>query len=258
MSPKKIDVAVLLVFIVLVSLYTYFARDLFIGKAIFPALLSTLVTSIYLGLRAKKPWLKIIVSSLIFGALFGFIFEFFQEFNSGYHIVSTIFPKLFGVIPLDNLLGHTLMTFSTLVFYEHFVNKKTSHKISKKIALVLVPALLVAGLIVFAFYFKPEWLLLKYPYLTLGVAAIVPPIFLALTKRGFAKDMALMVLFFFVNYFIIEIFAVKLNWWVYPGNYIGWITITFPGITFPLEELFFWMMFYAASLVSYYKLFIDN
>lgn len=45
--------------------------------------------------------------------------------------------------------------------------------------------------------------------------------------------------------------------WVYEGNnYIGWISLF--NTSFPFEELFFWMMFYAASIVSYYELFIDD
>jgi len=42
----------------------------------------------------------------------------------------------------------------------------------------------------------------------------------------------------------------------YPGNnYVGWVNLF--GITFPIEELLFWMLFYAASLVSYYELAVD-
>ena len=75
-------------------------------------------------MKWKKNWKKIIISTLVFGGLFGFIFEFIAEFNHAYSVISTITPfKIFGVLPIDNVLGHMMMTMLTVVFYEHFVDR---------------------------------------------------------------------------------------------------------------------------------------
>ena len=69
--------------------------------------------------------------------------------------------------------------------------------------------------------------------------------------------MALISIYFFSLYFFAELTAVNLNWWIYPGNnYIGWVTVF--NTTFPFEEFFFWMMFYAATLISYYEVWVNN
>jgi hypothetical protein len=50
---------------------------------------------------------------------------------------------------------------------------------------------------------------------------------------------------------------VRLGYWAYPGTqYIGSVTLF--GTTFPFEELFFWMLFYAPTLVAFYELFVSN
>ena len=257
MSAKTIDVVVLIFLVLLGSLYTFLTRDLFIGKGLISAVVLAIPGVIYLGLRGKKHWKKIIISTLIFGALFGFIFEFIQEFNNSYHVVSSVFPKILGVVPLDNILGHIIMAFGTLVFYEHFVDRRKSSGISRHIYFVLLPTLFIIPLVLIVFFVNPELLKIPYPYLYAGVAAIIPTIILGFSRPAFVKDMAVTAIFFFFLYFIYEIFAVKYSWWIYPGNnYIGQVSII--GITYPFEELFFWMMFYAASLVSYYELFVDE
>lgn len=254
---KKIDILILIIFLLFGNLYSYITRDLYIGKALFSGIVFILFPAIYLGLRSKKFWKKIILSTIIFGGLFGFFFEFIQELNGSYHVVSSVLPKIFNIIPIDNILGHMMMTFLTLVFYEHFIDRKKSSHLSKNIFFALLPALSVIFLSLVIFFIKPDLLIISYSYFYMGIAAIIPPIFLGFSKPIFIKDMAVTAIYFFFLYFFVEIFAVKFGWWIYPGNsYVGQIYIF--GITYPFEELFFWMMFYAASLVSYYELFVDN
>ncbi len=257
MSSKRIDIMVLIFLLGIGSLYSYLTRDLYIGKAVFSGAVFTILPALYLGYRDKKNWRKIIIATLIFGMLFGFFFELIQEFTRSYSVVSQVFPKILGIVPIDNVLGHMMMTFLTLTFYEHFVDRKKSRHISKRVifALILAGAANVAALLLLRF--MPAALITPYPYFFMGICAISFPIFLGMTRPIFIRDMAVSSIYFFFLYLIIEIFAVKLKWWIYPGNnYVGYVSIL--GISFPFEELFFWMMFYAASLISYYELFIDE
>lgn len=258
MNGKKLDIIVLICLLIFSVVYANITKDLYIGKSAIAGLFYTILPAIYLGFRKRKNWRKIIISTLVFGALLGFIFEFVAEFNKSYSVISVLFPfKLFGVLPPDNIIGHMMMTFLTIVFYEHFVDREIHSGISKNFFHALLPTIFVAIFVLFAFLFKPELITLKYSYFYMGVVAIIPPIYLGFTQPKFIKNMALTAIYFFFFYFIAEIFAVKLNYWIYPGNnYIGWVSVF--GATFPFEELIFWMMFYAASLVSYYELFIDD
>jgi len=65
-----------------------------------------------------------------------------------------------------------------------------------------------------------------------------------------------MMFFFFFVWFLAEIVVLKTAGWTFPGQYIGMVTIL--GVTFPLEELFFWMLWYSVTIISYYEFFLDD
>lgn len=255
---KKIDIIILIIFLFLGVTYANFTKGLYVGRSAISGFFLTIPPTIYLSLRKKKNWHKIAISTLLFGGVFGFIFEFIAEFNQSYSVISVLFPfKLFGVLPLDNILGHMMMTLLTIVFYEHFVDREINHHISKNLPHALLPSLFAIVFILFAFFFRQSLIRFSHPYFYMGIAAIIPPIYLGFTRPQFIKSMILTAIYFFFFYFVVEILAVRLRYWIYPGdNYIGWVTVF--NTTFPFEELFFWMMFYAASLVSYYELSVDD
>lgn len=257
MMSKKHDLLILILLIFLGVMYATLTQSLFIGRATISGAVSLILPVIYLGLRKKKNWPKIFVSTLVFGGIFGFIFEFVMEYNRAYSVVSTLFPfKVFGVMPIDNVLGHMMMTCLTVTFYEHFIDREKHHSISKNLWHAVLPGVAAVAIIIITFFVKPDVLTMRYPYLYGGIAAISAPLYLAYKRPQFIRNMAETAAYFFFFYFIIELFAVNLKYWIYPGNnYIGWVT--FMNITFPFEELFFWMLFYAATLVSYYELFVD-
>lgn len=258
-NGKRLDVFVLILLLSVSSFYAYVTKDLFAGKALFVAIMFLVPPIIYMGLRGgHKNWEKILVSTLVFGGLFGFSLDFIAEYTRTWTVTSLIFPiRILGVNSLENLIGIMLMTALTVVFYEHFVDREKNHHVSKHLIYAVLPAIFVIAYLLFVFFYQPTLLHAKYPYLIMGIFAITPTITLSFIKPNLIKKMAITAIYFFFLYFIIELFAVSYGWWVFKGNnYIGWIT--FFGIAFPFEELFFWMLFYAASIVSYYELFIDD
>jgi hypothetical protein len=254
---NRIDFIVVVILITLATLYSIIIpKDIFIGKSLVCGAFLLVPSVIYLGFRKPKNWAKILFASFIFGTLFGFIFEFIAEYNLAYSVVSTVHPfRILGVLPIDNVIGHTMMVLMTLVFYQHFVDTRTNHKISRNFLKALIPAcvVLVGILILYIFNLLPQ---LRYTYAVMGSFAIIAPLYLAIRKPQFIKNMAITGVFFFFLYLVIEIVAVRNNWWIYPHTeYIGWVELI--GYRFPIEELLFWMLFYAATLVSYFEIFID-
>lgn len=255
-SAKRID---LLVLVALVA--AAFVCNLILvknAKADIGFSLFIIPGALYLGRRApKKPWRKILLSTLVFGGLFGLFFEFTQESTQSYEIVSRIFPKIAGVVPFDNVLAHMLMAFLTFIFYEHFINRRPNNNISPRIKYVASIASVLIIAEIFIHYFHPGLFQVRYPYLYFGTLAIMPPFILAYRHPAYARDLTLIVPFFFYLYMMIEIVAVRYDWWIYSGdNYIG--NVQLGSMVFPFEELFYWMLFYAAALVSYYKIFADS
>lgn len=256
MTSKKFDLLIMLWLVVIAALYAYVFHASYLGKPLIAATVYLVPSIWYLGVRKKKNWKKVIASTIVFGGLFGFFFEFIMEYTGSYNVTAIVFPKLFNVVPIDNIVAHMMMTCLTVTFYEHFIDREKHKALSKNLKFAVLPAIFAIALELIIFFNRPELLQLQYPYFYLGIAAILPTIFLGYKKPVFIKNMLETALFFFFVYFILELLAVAFNYWIYPGNYIGWVS--FFQFTFPIEELFFWMLFYAASIVSYYELFIDE
>jgi len=259
LSGKKLDAVVLIGLTGLSFLYAYLTANLYIGKPFFVFLFYTVTVVPYLSIRQKKDWKKIILATILFGVVFAFFLDFVAEFTQTWTVVSRVFEqKILGVVPIDNILAYMMMTLWTIVFYEHFVNDKKNKEVSPNFLFGLLLGLSAVAVTLVIYIIQPSFLLqLRYPYFYMGLAAITPTILLAIKKPNMIKKMAITTSYFFVLYLILELFAVDYSYWIYTGdNYIGRITVF--GRTFPFEEFFFWMMFYAASLVSYYEIFIDD
>ena len=239
-------------------LFIYLTKDLYVGKPLVAFALFFPIAVVYLGKRQRKQWKKIFLASLVFGGLFGFFFEFFQEYNRSYSILPSIFPfKILGVIPPDNLFAHIMMTAFTMIFYEHFVGFKKNSIIPRKFFFLALIALLVDIGVIILFLNNPASLKIKYSYAILGGIAVIAPIYLSFKNTEFIKKAAPVSYYFFFIYFIIELFAVKYNWWVYQSeSYIGWVNVF--GLRFPFEELFFWMIFYAPVLIAFREMFLEK
>lgn len=256
-ATKKTDLLVLAVLGILAYCYCRLTLDMYIGRGLFGGAVFTLPAVIYLGLRSSKPWRKIFVSTLLFGGLLGFFFEFVQEFNQSYAVVNTVFPKLLGVVPLDNVLGHMMMALLAFTFYEHFISKNKDDLPSSRVKYAVALAVFMPAAVVALYYIDPSMLSFNYSYAYLGAVAILPPMIYAYRHPKLASELTLMIPYFFILYLVVEQVAVKHGWWVYPGQYyIGQVTL-FEAV-YPIEELLFWMLCYAAALISYYKIFIDR
>ncbi len=242
----------------LVALYSLLTQGTPLGKPLLLGAFYSGFITLYLGWREPKNWRKITMAVVLFGVIFPFFLDFIAEFTLTWSTVVRVFEaKIFGVVPVDNILGYMVMTLATVVFYEHFLDDERDPRISSNLIFGVVPGLVAVGLLLVIYFVCPELLHQRYPYLCLGLAAITPPIILAKERPKLIRKMVATAAYFFVMYFIIELFAVSYDWWIYTGdNYIGWVTIF--GRTFPFEEFFFWMMFYAASTVSYYEIFVDD
>ena len=258
MNRKLRDLLVVILFMIGGVWYATLMRDTIFGKAAVVGFMYFIPASIYLGIVKKKFWKKILVATVLFGGIFGFIFEFVQEYTGMYTVLSSLFPfKIFGVLPVDNVVGHLEMTFFTFVFYEHFLSHERSSHVSKHLIFALIPGIVVMLSIILLYYISPSLLKIPYSYLLFGLTAIIPTFFLAITQPKYIKNMAEIAAFFFFVYFVFEVIALSFGYWTFAGDsYIGWVQ--FLNLQFPFEELVFWMLFYAATLVAYYELFIDQ
>ena len=254
MMSKKVDLLIVFVLLGITAIVSL----VFDFKPLIISLSYLLLPSIYLILREKKNFWKIFWAVIIFGIIFGLGFDFIVTLNEGWVVTRLVFPfRLFGFYPLiDDILAFMLMTLFMVVFYEHFLDDEKNRRISRNLKWVLFLSLIVLVFIFIVYIINPNLLRVPYTYLVSGLFAIAFPLAVCLYRPRFLEKFLKLAAFFFVVWFVLELAALKGGGWIFPGEYIGMVEIF--GLRFPFEELFFWMMWYAAAIVSYYEVFIDD
>lgn len=253
---KKLDLIVVALIFLISILYSFVFKDFYIGKALWVGAIGGIPSVIYLGIREKKNWIKIGIATIIFGGIFGFFFEFLAELNNSYEVIERVFPRIFGVMPLDNVLGHVMMALLTFTFYQHFIKRDADQKMSRFVNYALILGAIFVCLELVLFFINPQILNIHYEYAMFGSLALIPVVYIAIRRPWNIPNILKLTPYFFIQYFIVEISAISNSWWAYPGQYyLGWVSVF--GLRFPAEELFFWMIFYAPFLVACYELFLE-
>lgn len=256
---KKLTIDYLVFVLILIPLlvFPWFVDDPLYSNTLVWSLVLTIPTSIYLGIRKKKEWKKILAGSFVFGVLFGFILEFIANITNTWQEPVIFAPRILGVTTVQSVLFYPVMTFFILVFYDHFFNEEVSHGVSKNIFKAIIPSLFVITLLIYLFITEPLILNIPYAYLILGLLAIVIPIVHSIRKRKLFLRYVNLAFSLFILFFIVEVIGVMFGYWSFPGtDYLALITVF--NQTFPVEEIIFWMFFYPATIASYYEEFIDD
>lgn len=219
-----------------------------------------ILPSLYLFLCNPRPLKRILLASLLFGTIFAFPFDFLSLFNKAWsepteQLVFKI--KILNVMPIDHFIWFFFWVFLIVVFYEHFIERDKSDKISANYYKygILPMAVATAGMLL-AFFIKPTLLSLDYAYLFLGFLTLIPFVFLTFRRPVLLSKFLKVAPFFFFLYFLFELTALKLGQWNYPGRYIG--QVNFFGVVFPFEEFFFWILMSSTIILSYYELYVDD
>lgn len=164
--------------------------------------------------------------------------------------------KILGVVQFDVLVWFFFWVMYFILFYEHFVDDERYKKISKNAPKVFYFGVFVAILIIIIYFLKQDLLRSNYTYfrLCLGVLAIF--ILISLKKQKLVKKILPISGFFFFVYLSHEIVSLTLNQWSFPGQYLG--MVPFWGVSFPIEELIFWICFSSTIGATYYEVSFDD
>jgi len=135
------------------------------------------------------------------------------------------------------------LIYSTIILYEHFLDKGKHELVDKRMKYIMWPLLSALSLFLITLFTKPEIVSLKFAYFYIGIFFFLLPTvsFLSFFPRLISKYIKI-ALYFFIISFLFEITAIQLNQWTFPGsNFIGWIQIF--GFRFPVEEFFVYFVF---------------
>lgn len=253
-QTKKID----LIFLIFYPFFATFVSFIFNINYFFSVLVFFGLPSVFLSLRAKKYVGHTVIYSLIYAIPFVIILDYICHVTNIWLIPYSIFKvRLLGYVTFDIILWGIFFTYFIIMFYRYFFGEDAPHRIYVKNTTPLVILLSFLLSIFFTLYiFSPSSLRIPYFYLVFGITLALIP--LSITCFLFRKMRYVFVkvgLYFFVFNLLYEITAIKLRLWEFPreGKSVGWIN--FLGVSFPFEELFFWIMLGAPAILSWFILF---
>ncbi len=258
------DIGVMVVW-PLIAFFTASSIDVGILGSIFLFFISP---AIYLSFVAPKYIQRALVFSFITAVPFGIIFDYIMQVTGGWAVAGAAIPfKLFTYVTPEQIIWLFFFSYFVIMFYEVFFDRhekdclctRCSHvSPTRKKYLVFILSVLLGTFVTF-FFLAPEVLAIEMFYAKGGLIFLLIPILLVAHKiHSMQRKLLLTGLYFFYHGLTYQISALKLGLWNYPdaSQFIGWVNIF--GVSFPLEELLFWITFGAIGVVAWYEYFHDD
>ena len=251
---KKIDASLLIIFpIIAVFLTLYFQTNFLISIFLFFGL-----PSLWFSYRTPGKILKTLIFSLIFTLPMVLAIDYIAGGDMSWY-VNSIFPfRILDVIPVEDFFFGFFMAYYTVIFYEHFLDKGKHNLVDKHMKYLIWPFLIIIASVISSYLILGEPITIPYAYLWMGIILIIIPCltFLSIFPKLLSKYV-ITGAYFFLLYLTLELTALELNHWTFPGsNFIGWVEIF--NYRFPFEELFFWMGLSTISILSFFEFFDDD
>jgi hypothetical protein len=249
-KKDKIKIVGLLGYVLLACLVVYLWRPVYLVSILIVLLPPSLVNFFWL----KESRKKVLFFSAATTLLFALPVELSARLADAWDVQSVL-PRIFGIAPLENLLFAFLNFFWVLSFYEYFIDKDRSSKISKWfVRLIFIYCIISLG--VFTFYFVDRQLItLSYHELAL-IILLLPGVILFYFRPKLLKKVWLPTVFFALVFFVYEVVSLLVGSWWWPGDYL--LSISILGHTFPLDDVIIWYILSTPVLIAGYEFFADD
>jgi len=247
---KKLRLVELFIYAIIACLIVYFTKLTYLFSIILVLVPPSIINFLWL----RKSRKKVLIFSLVSTFLFAFAIELSSRLANVWDVQS-ILPRLFGLIPLENMLFAFLNIFWVLSFYEYFVDNDTNIKISRKFKYLIILFCLFS-LIIFGFYLYNIANIKMNYFTTALIILICPSIIIFGMNPKLLKKTILPVLFFAVVFFIYEVVSLKIGSWWWPGKYF--MTFTIFGKVLPLDDVIIWYFLSTITLIGGYEFFADD
>lgn len=252
---KKIDIFLLILF----PIFAVVAALMFKVSFFVSILLFYLPSSLWLSFRTPAQVGKTFIFSIIIAIPFGFFIDYIATLDHSWFVPTTIFPfRLLGIVPVEDLIWAFFLVYNIVIFYEHFLDKGKHELLDKRMKYLLWPLLIIVILFILILFTEPDFLIIPYAYLWMGITLIFLPTvtFLSFFPRLLSKYVKT-ASYFFLHGIMFELTGLQLYQWTFPGeNFVGWVELF--GYRFPFEEFFFYFILFAVCILSYYEFFDDD
>jgi len=217
------------------------------------------IPCLYLSLRVTP---SLVLKSLVFSSVFslplGIFVDYIVTADNGWAVPFSIFPKIFSIVPVEDLLFAFLFTYLSVVFYEYFVDKGRNHIIESRLHYLVWISIYVTALFSFAYYFFRGALILPYAYLITGIIFLFAPLVYIFLKypRLLRKYIPVFLYFLLISIFF-EYTSLSLGQWEYLGShYLA--TVEWFSFSIPVEEIIFFWLLWGPAILAYYEFFDDD
>jgi len=210
--------------------------------------------SIINWLWLKKSKIKILIFSLATTFIIAPAVELSARLANVWDVQSII-VRPFGLIPIENMLFAFLNFLWVLSFYECFVDRDGSKRISAKFKILVVLYMLSASTIYILFFVNKEFVTLNYFSISIPLL-VLPALLLFFKKPRLIKKVVLPTIFFAFIFFYYEVISLIVGSWWWPGEYL--LKTTIFGKVFPLDDVIIWYLLSTPVLIGGYEFFADD
>jgi len=247
---KKKRAAMLLAYIVAGSFFVLFLKPVYLVSILIVLVPPALANFFWLKNSRKK----VLVFSIATTLLFALPVELSCRLADVWDVQSVL-PRIFGLIPLENILFAFLNFFWILSFYEYFIDDDRLRGISKRFK-YLIGLYLLLNFAVFGLYlYNSQIVALNYFTMALLVL-IVPASIIYAKKISLIKKAIWPTIFFALVFFIYETVSLVIGSWWWPGEYL--LSFQFFGQTFPIDDVIIWYFLSTPALIGGYEYFCDD
>lgn len=251
---KAFDFILLVIVTLVAAVVSFFLELSFLPST----LLFFGVPSIYLLLRVRRHMVKILLASAVLSLTWLLALALLAEVNSAWVVYDLVFSYRYaGIVPLDEIIWGFLYTLYIILFYEHFIDGVRMRKaFSFHGFLAFVGGVLMLLVCTYYTLTAPELLHVPYAYLVLCTFSLLSYIAALCVKPRLILHTLPALLYFSFVFFVHEVTALSLSQWHFPGHYIGMLTIL--NVSFPIEELIFFIILSGSVVAAYFELIFDN
>ncbi|HLC66029.1 MAG TPA: hypothetical protein VJK52_00130, partial [Candidatus Nanoarchaeia archaeon] len=213
-----------------------------------PYLLSILLMygapGLYLALRYEKSWeiTKGLIFTLVVATPCAIIVDMIGTRSGIWYVPKSLFPRIFGVIPVEDIIWLYAAVFTVLILYAVLYGSGKHELVDRRMWLFALPALLALSTFFFVLASADRNTLSfrsPYAYTLLGTVFFLIPTSSLLYRfpKMLMKSLPVMGYFLYIT-ILFEFSATTLQQWVFTGEYLLPPLIAF-GNAIPWEEFFF-------------------
>jgi len=234
----------------LASFFVFLFRPTYLISILIVLLPPSLINFLWL----KSSRFKVFIFSLVTTLLFAPPVELSARLANVWDVQSVL-PRVFGLLPIENLVFAFFNFFWVLSFYEYFIDHDRSAKISKGIKYLVMLYCFLFILIFNLFFINQSLIALNYHLLAV-IILLIPGIIIFSIKPKILKKVWLPTIFFAYIFFIYELISLLVGSWWWPGDYL--LPLNLLGHTFPLDDVVIWYFLSTPVLIGGYEFFVDD